>query len=235
MNKFENSKCEDFGRVSGKIAEMLQKIREGNPLKQADLWIRTEYYTRERLKIERLSGDLLPLERCYINLLVIEKPRKNTLHEKEELGEDASPHTSPFSLTARLKVETPNRNIQVELPSLFDSHRDSTGNTVEPRRILIWGRAGVGKSTLCKKMVHEFAQCSEPFRKWNELFDRVLWVPLRRLKAWQTSQYDLVGLFSREYFAQEDPEIPKTLAKALRTDVGRKRTLFILDGLDEIA
>ena len=235
MNKFENSECEDFRRVSGKIVEMLLNIREGTPLKQADDKIRTECYTPERLEIERLSGDLLSLEHCYINLLVVEKPRKNTLHEKEEPGEDASPHTSPFSLTARLKVETPNKNIQVELPSLFDSHTDSTGKTVEPRGILIRGRAGVGKSTLCKKMVYEFAHYSKPFPKWNELFDRVLWVPLRRLKAWQTSQYDLGGLFSREYFIREKPKIRKDLAEALWDDVGKKRTLFILDGLDEIA
>ena len=235
MNKFAHKDCEDFGYVSGKIMEMLQKVRERSPLEQADAWIRTKHYTKDRLKIERLSGEGLELERCYINLVIVEEPRKNARHTKEGSGEDASPHTSPFSLTTRLKVEMPDENIQVELPSLFDPRKDSIGHPIKPRRILIRGRAGVGKTTLCKKMVHEFARCSEHFRKWHELFDRVLWVPLRRLKEWSPTQYDLEELFSHEYFAQQDRETRATLAKELRRIVEKGRTLFILDGLDEIA
>jgi NACHT domain len=221
--------------VSGKIVKMLQKIREGSPLEQADAWIRTKHYTADRLKIERLSGDPLSLERCYINLAIVEEPRKNARHAEEGSRENASPHTSPFSLTARLKVETPDKSIQVELSTLFDPRKDSNGQTIKLRRIFIRGRAGVGKTTLCKKMVDGFAHCSEDFRKWNELFDRVLWVPLRRLKEWSPTQYDLEELFSREYFAQPNREKYAALAKELRRIVERGRTLFILDGVDEIA
>ncbi|ERF73784.1 hypothetical protein EPUS_09250 [Endocarpon pusillum Z07020] len=245
MNKFAHSECteckkgctesEDFGRVSGKIVEMLQKIREGSPVQQADAWIRANHYSEDRLKIERLSSDLLSLDQCYINLAIVEEPRKNAQHAEEGSGEDVSPHVSPFSLTARLSVETPEKNVQVELPSLFDPRKDSNGQTAESRRILIRGRAGVGKTTLCKKMVHEFARRSKDFRKWDELFDRVLWVPLRRLKEWQATQYDFEELFSREFFAQQDRETRDILAKELRGALKSGRTLFILDGLDEIA
>ncbi len=245
MNKFAHSECteckkgctesEDFGHVSGKIVEMLQKIREGSPLEQADTCIRNKCYTADRLKIERLSGDVLPLERCYINLAIVEEPRKNAQHAEEGSEENASPHTSPFSLTARLNVEAPDKNIQVELPSLFDPRKDSNDQTIKTRRILIRGRAGVGKTTLCKKIVNEFARFSEDFRKWYNLFDRVLWVPLRRLKRWSPSQYDLEELFSHEYFAQLDRGTRAALAKELLRIVQRGKTLFILDGLDEIA
>lgn len=81
MNKFAHSKCagcrndctesEDFGLVSGKIVEMLQKIRKGSLLEQADNWIRTKHYSADRLQIERLSGNVLPLDKCYINLAII--------------------------------------------------------------------------------------------------------------------------------------------------------------------
>ncbi|KAF1950992.1 hypothetical protein CC80DRAFT_425498 [Byssothecium circinans] len=247
MNKFAHSECtseckkgckesNDFHHVSGKIVDMLKKICEGSPLEQADAWIRTKHYTADRLKIERLSGDLLPLERCYINLAIVEVPKKTAQHAEKRPEEGAVPHTSPFSLAARLKAETPNQTIQMELASLFDPRKNSNGETVIPRRILIRGRAGVGKTTLCKKIVNEFASPSEDFRKWNELFDRVLWVPLRRLKEWQASQYDLEEIFCHEFFARkEDREMRTVLAKEMQRVVEKGRTLFILDGMDEIA
>jgi len=61
-NKFEHPKCPDYEKVAGKIQEMLQRIREGSPLKQADDWIRKQHYNNNRLKIERLSGELLSIE-----------------------------------------------------------------------------------------------------------------------------------------------------------------------------
>src|SRR4051794_15411556 len=93
MNKFAHRECteeckkgctesEDFGRVSDKIEEMLKKIREGSPLQQADVWIRDRHYTPERLKIERLSGDTLPMDRCYINLAIVVEAKKSR-HTKE--------------------------------------------------------------------------------------------------------------------------------------------------------
>ncbi|KAK4202191.1 armadillo-type protein [Triangularia verruculosa] len=243
MNKFAHNNCtneckkdctesDDFGHVSRKIEVMLKTIREGSPLEQADGWIRERHYTQEKLKIERLSGDTLSMDRCYINLAIIGKPRENPEKGSEK---DAAPHKSPFSLTARLKVETPERNIQVKLSSLFDPRKDSNGQTTNPRRILIHGRAGVGKTTLCKKMVNEFIRHSGEFRKWNELFDRILWVPLRRLKGWSSPPYNLEGLFCYEYFDQHLK--CSILAKELfRTvDSNGQKTLFILDGLDEIS
>lgn len=241
MNKFAHSSCtneckrgctesEDFGHVSRKIEEMLKTIREGSPLEQADVWIRKKHYTPERLKIERLSGDTLPIDRCYINLAIVVE-NKDSRHPKEGSDEDVGPRTSPFSLAARLKVETPEKNAQVELSSLFDPRNNSNRQTIQPRRVLIRGRAGVGKTTLCKKMVHDFINCGT----WKGLFDRVLWVPLRRLKGWSAALYNLEELFSYEYFAQHRNRIAiiKELLRIVESN--NKRTLFILDGLDEIS
>ncbi|KAK4182093.1 hypothetical protein QBC35DRAFT_421305, partial [Podospora australis] len=226
-NKFDSSACADYKRVAGKIQEFVTKIREGTLSVQADGWIREICYSKDRLKIERLSGDLLPMERCYINLAIVEEPRRKAGYAEEGSEQDAAPRTSHFSLAARLKVETPEKNMQVELSSLFDPRKDSNGQMIQPRRILIRGSAGVGKTTLCKKMVHDFIHCGT----WKGLFDRVLWVPLRRLKGWSAALYNLEELFSHEYFAQHKP---RTLAKELRRAVESGRTLFILDGLDEI-
>jgi Cdc6-like AAA superfamily ATPase len=97
------------------------------------------------------------MDQCYINLAIVQEPSKTARHAEKGSGETALPYTSFFSLTARLNVETPDENIQMELPSLFDSRKDPNGESIEPRRIFIRGRAGVGKTTLCKKMVSRFS------------------------------------------------------------------------------
>jgi hemerythrin len=241
MNKFAHSKCieckksctetKDFGIVASKIVEMLDRIRMRSPLQEADDWILDKHYTADRLKIERLSGEALPMKQCYINLAIVENPRKNAQYVEKESA--AAPHSSPFSLTIRRNVEIQNKSIQVELPSLFDVRKDSNGQKLQPRRVLIRGRAGVGKTTLCKKMVHEFQ--TPAFRNWNKLFDRVLWLPLRRLKEWPEPPDNLEKLFLKIYFNQKTEKKGAGLAKVLCDVIERGRTLFILDGLDEVA
>ncbi|KAF1345021.1 hypothetical protein EJ07DRAFT_146534 [Lizonia empirigonia] len=246
MNKFGHSNCtayckmscterKDFDNVSGKIVEMLQEMRKYSLIQQADNWIRDEHYTEDRLKIERLSGDLLPLERCYINLAIVEH-RKTAPHANGGPEKDSKSYASPFSLSARLQVETPDKSIQIGLSSLFDSRKDSNDREMQPKRILIRGRAGIGKTTLCKKIIYEFVHRRGTFDRWEELFDRVLWVPLRRLKDWQETNPNLVALFSREFFStQHDQNTRFALSKELQRVLKQGRTLFLLDGLDEVA
>jgi uridine kinase len=85
--------------------------------------------------------------------------------------------------------------------NLFKPRKTRDGQTRQPSRILIRGRAGVGKTTLCKKIVHEFTHGT----MWRDLFDRVLWVPLRNLKLQERRQiveYNFEHLFRHEYFSQ---------------------------------
>lgn len=86
---------------------------------------------------------------------------------------------SAFSLFARLKVEVPDLNNQVSLSALFSPRKQPDVTMARPKRILIRGRAGVGKTTLCNKMVHDFLHG----QTWGELFDRLLLIPLRKLKG----------------------------------------------------
>ncbi|KAF1365074.1 hypothetical protein EJ07DRAFT_97345 [Lizonia empirigonia] len=246
MNKFGHSNCtayckmscterKDFDNVSGKIVEMLQEMRKDSPIQQADNWIRDEHYTEDRLKIERLSGDLLPLERCYINLAIVEH-RKTAPHANGGPEKDSKSYASPFSLSARLQVETPDKSIQIGLSSLFDLRKDSNDREMQPKRILIRGRAGIGKTTLCKKIIYEFVHRRGTFDRWEELFDRVLWVSLRRLKDWQGTNPNLEALFFREFFStQHDQNTRFALSKELQRVLKQGRTLFLLDGLDEVA
>ncbi|KAI0844760.1 nacht nucleoside triphosphatase [Daldinia vernicosa] len=229
MNKFFGPNDKEYNIVIGKVKNILRHIREGTLLERADAWIRTKRYTAERLKIERLSGDLLPMGQCYINLALIKQSEN---HSRDQIEESQLPQPSPFTLTARLKVEMPDEQSRVELEKIFEPRKAprDEGDPLRPRRILIRGRAGVGKTTLCKKIIHEFVFGT----MWNTLFDRVLWIPLRRLKTWEFNWCDFEELFYREYFSNcpDGHVYAKTLWHALRASP--KKTLFILDGLDEV-
>ncbi|KAL7784928.1 hypothetical protein V8C37DRAFT_413165 [Trichoderma ceciliae] len=231
MNKFSGPEDPDYKCVAGKIEEILLDIRTNSLLDVADAWIHDHHYTADRLKIERLSGELLSMDQCYINLAIVEQSNQGEGRLKEG---DVTP--SPFSLFHRQKVTTPDKTIQVELATIFDHRKGRDGDTIQPRRILIRGRAGVGKTTLCKKIVHEFTQGT--WSKWNDLFDRVLWVPLRNLKLEERRRqpaYDFACLFTHEYFSlpNNKPHLARELARALETN--SSKTLFLLDGLDEVS
>ncbi|KAI1804215.1 hypothetical protein F4811DRAFT_521214 [Daldinia bambusicola] len=221
MNKFSGPDDNAYIIVAGKVKEIIQHIRENTPLAKADAWIQQERYTSERLRIERLSGDLLPMDKCYVNLAIVD-----TVYTR--FGRVRPPRFMP-SLLARLKVEVPKRHMLVKLRNIFRPHQMKGRNGERPRRVLIQGRAGVGKTTLCKKIIHEFVQ-----GMWNDIFDRVLWIPLRNLKSWKSSSYDFEELFHREYFFgnPHGRSYAKALSHALGDSYGK--TLFILDGFDEV-
>ncbi|KAL3470213.1 hypothetical protein BJX99DRAFT_239890 [Aspergillus californicus] len=182
-----------------------------------------EYYSMNyRLGIKRLSGELLDMEQCYINLSIIEDE-----HNDQGLKLQEKQSSSTFSLLNRLKVKADNPEKEVTLPELFNDRKQPDGRMAQPRRILIRGRAGVGKTTLCKKIVHDFLHR----QMWANLYDRIIWIPLRRLKG--ISRLD--EFFYQEYFSSHaDPDELASLLRKMAFDPIHKRTVWLLDGLDEV-
>ncbi|KAM3483513.1 hypothetical protein MY8738_003056 [Beauveria namnaoensis] len=229
MNKF-GDRCNDYHHVARKVKQIVEKIREGTPLEQADKLIREKHYTTDRLKIERLSGRPLAMDQCYINLAIVEQSGQDAARSKKE--RETAP--SPFSILDRQKVEAPDKTMQVELSAIFNERKGSDDRLMHPRRILIRGRAGVGKTTLCKKIVYEFTKGT--WGKWNELFDRVLWVPLRNLKhegRRKMPVYAFEDLLSHDFLPTNKRSLAEALSRVL--DAESSKTLFLLDGLDEVS
>ncbi|KAI1365581.1 ARM repeat-containing protein [Xylaria arbuscula] len=223
MNKFYGPEDPEYGAVSGQVEIIICEIRQARPIDKANAWIRNEQYSLKRLGIERLSGELLPMDRCYINLAIIERPSKEAETSKEH---------NEMGLFARLRVETFHKKIM--LSTIFEP-RETRNGQVRPSRILIHGRAGIGKTTLCKKIIYESTHC----KLWQDLFDCVFWVPLRNLKLEDRRQnpgYNLKSLFYHEYFTQhpEAEDLADKLWRAL-TDTKASKMLFVLDGLDEVS
>ncbi|GAW22188.1 hypothetical protein ANO14919_117230 [Xylariales sp. No.14919] len=230
MNKFRGPDDPGYIVVAKRVQALLEEVRKGRPVEMANVWIRDNRYSIENLNIERLSGDVLPMDQCYINLAIIQQSKDTA---ESSMEEDEEQESSPFSLFARLRVERPREGKEIALESLFEPRATRNG-LMRPNRLLIRGRAGVGKTTLCKKIIYEFTYHT----LWRDLFDYVLWVPLRNLKVeggLHIPGYNFKHLFLHEYFSQNwKGEI---LAEALwrAMDSKRDRILFILDGLDEVS
>ncbi|KAM0264964.1 hypothetical protein ACHAQJ_000480 [Trichoderma viride] len=224
MNKFSGSNDPDYKLVSGKIEGILRSIRNGSPLESADAFIRAKHYTPDRLRIIRLSGSRLSMDQCYINLAILER--------KDQITNNENHVPSDLTLLARLKTVMPKTSVQIELQNIFNSRNESANKAGEPRRILIRGSAGIGKTTLCKKIVHDFTYQG----RWSDLFDRLLWVPLRRIKNGHLKEYDLGNLFHQEFFSQlyDGRSIANAMWKNLER-INFSKTLFVLDGLDEVS
>ncbi|KAF9199245.1 hypothetical protein BGZ49_010667, partial [Haplosporangium sp. Z 27] len=199
----------------------LQKIVESpaSPYSLDEVRTALDSYYDNSLKVTRVSGDTMDLESCYVNLIIIEASIQRR-KDKSELETQAKAFQR---LPSRGESTGANIELSIPLEELFDKRKLRDENEVEPKRILIYGRAGVGKSTLCKKIVHSFQA-----GKWRDKFDAVLWLPLRRLKGCNFHTID--DILGAWYFASH-PESKRT---ALSRSLQNSRVLFILDGLDEI-
>ncbi|KAL3465253.1 hypothetical protein BJX64DRAFT_285795 [Aspergillus heterothallicus] len=186
----------------------------------------TNHYTAaRRLHILRISGETLPMDHCYINLAIVEQPFS------AKKGKSMNP--DPFSLFTRLKADSVKEERQVSLINLFQPQNLSNGEIVLPKRVFIQGRAGVGKTTLCKKIIHDHLFQG----MWREQFDLILWIPLRRLKALSKEAPTLESVLYTIYFSEltRGMDTAAELAQSLLDPCRKDKILLILDGLDEVS
>ncbi len=182
-----------------------------------------QHYQRSNLSIQRVSGDRVSLADCYINLAIVESQAQRD-KDKKELEKQAATFQR---LPSGERLEAANSNKLIALEKLFEVQKLRNGSEGIPKRILIQGRAGIGKTTLCKKLVYEYHQNG----LWQDRFESVLWVPLRRLKTHSPKR--LEDLLCNQYFVGHESSQAQALSKVLHAHQGK--TLFILDGLDEVA
>ncbi|KAF9561015.1 hypothetical protein EC968_005939 [Mortierella alpina] len=188
-----------------------------------DITSALEKYHAPNLSILRISGAELQIDTCYVNLAIVEAPAQRE-KEKQALKEQAAVfHRIPSSETVRGS----NIKSSIRLEQLFDKRRLCDGKDGIPQRILVQGRAGIGKSTLCKKIVHLHQS-----GLWADRFEAVLWLPLRRLRGsmCRTLQQMLHENILTSDLDQELEKLAHTLASRAREG----KVLFVLDGLDEI-
>ncbi|KAF9912437.1 hypothetical protein EC991_010524 [Linnemannia zychae] len=175
------------------------------------------------LKILRISGDKLDIDTCFVNLAIVEATAQRE-KEKQKLKEQAAVfHRIPSSEAVRGS----NIKSSIRLEQLFDKRKLRDGKEGIPQRILVQGRAGIGKTTLCKKIVHLHQS-----GLWADRFEAVLWLPLRRLRG--STCRTLETLLREKVFTSQLDREHEELARTLVIRADKGKVLFILDGLDEI-
>ena len=184
----------------------------------ADAILAQHYIHGNLLHIKRLSGEDLPMENCYINLSLMEYIA----------GSDEKQRDDRLSLFQRLEAEAPKAEKEVSLEDVFKVRDLHSGTLGRPGRVLIRGRAGVGKTTMCKKITHAFLHD----KLWKRHYDRLIWIPLRNLKR-NRGYNSYVALIEVKFFGKVSGKT--RLWEAFKSKLDDPRTLFLLDGLDEIA
>ncbi len=190
-----------------------------------DLYLKAQYARAG--SIQRTLGNPLPIADCYTHVAIVkeaeQKEKEGELREKAEAASEKN--QSQLGMLGNYEDIHAVKE-EIAFDTLFDK-RD--GKSIE--RLLVLGRAGIGKSTFCQKIVHDWGGGE----LWDGLFDQVFWIRLREITP--------------ERFPEKTDQLPYTTAEIIQTlCFGDKvkltseslarlhknfNILYLLDGYDE--
>jgi predicted NACHT family NTPase len=160
-----------------------------------------------------------PIEQTYINLAIV---KAKDQHEKEkQLRNEQHSNDIMGSFEEIYGMKT-----TIDVKNIFDTCKN------EEKQVLVFGRAGIGKSTFCRYVAHQWATGSY----WSQ-YKLLALIPLRRLTLNRYpllppgQNYSLIDLIKQEVFPYDLSEKDERL---LKNEFDAKKTLWILDGYDEI-
>ncbi|CAF3248456.1 unnamed protein product, partial [Rotaria sp. Silwood2] len=178
-------------------------------------------YTRNT-RIERLmnSARSYPIEEVYINLSIVET--------EEQQGKSKKPrHIQHSNTNVDIFEDIYGFKTSVDVKDLFTVCADET------KKVLVLGRAGIGKSTFCRHVSYRWAKGEI----WSQ-YDLVILIPLRYLtdnrypRLSSGNSYSIIDIVKKEYFSHLHlSEIDERL---LREQLDKSSVLWLLDGYDEI-
>ena len=175
---------------------------------------------RRNSRIQRLKNPArsFPIEESYINLTIVETKEQR---EKEKKLSNAK-HNDKMMDTFE---EIYGTKSPINVKDLFEFCKDQL------RQVLVFGRAGIGKTTFCQYVTHEWARG----QLWPE-YDLVVLFSLRLLTENRyppvlSLSYSLIDVVEREYFSHGLCEKEKQI---LTNQLSRLKVLWLLDGYDEI-
>ncbi|MEL6412703.1 MAG: NACHT domain-containing protein, partial [Bacteroidota bacterium] len=190
-----------------------------------------DYYKKHFATIRSLERDW-SIEELYIQLAVVRRQAVRELEAKQNAEQPTQLLESYESLH--------NIKDDIELKQLFDDQPAEPGASSQPvRTVLLVGRAGIGKTTLCRKIAHLWAN-----DQWYpDKFEAVYVLPVRNLKTHtyagssEIAKNNLETAIARECFGAigQSEEALKELKAHIKRQLRDRseKVLIILDGLDE--
>jgi HEAT repeat protein len=160
-----------------------------------------------------------PIEQSYINLAIVKA--KDQYEKEKQLGNAGHNNDIMGSFEEIYGMKT-----AIDVKNIFDTLKN------EEKQVLVFGRAGIGKSTFCRYVAYQWATGSY----WSQ-YKLLALIPLRRLTPNRYpilppgQNYSLIDLIKKEVFPYDLSENDERL---LKKQFDAKKTLWILDGYDEI-
>ncbi|CAF1409587.1 unnamed protein product, partial [Didymodactylos carnosus] len=181
--------------------------------------IRQGYQRNNRLQRIMNPSISFPIEQSYVNLAIV-KAKDQHEKEKQLRGEK---HGDAIIGTFE---EIYGMKTAIDIKNIFETCKN------QEKQVLVLGRAGIGKSTFCRYVAYQWAKGSF----WSQ-YELLVLIPLRHLTTNRYpllppgQYYSLVDLVKKEVFQYDLSEKEE---KLLRKQFDEKKTLWILDGHDEI-
>ena len=202
---------------------------------------------------DMLGGPTLTLkEGCYVNLALIKSDEQIAKEQSLKKQQSKSDSESTKNNTQRDNRLSSFEDIHrpkdpLPLSELFVTKSDKNTETTAHKpiqRVLMLGRAGIGKSTLCQYLAYRWADDNKTDDEtWLEEYDVLLWIKLRELlthyQAYEKNHehFGLVDAVTKScvsnLYSGNNKTIPNTINELIHDST--KKILWVLDGFDEVA
>ncbi|CAF0983062.1 unnamed protein product [Adineta steineri] len=181
--------------------------------------IKLEYYRNGYIERLMNPAKFYPIEGSYINLAIVETKLQQ---QKEKQLRDASNKDAIMGSFEEIYGTKTTINVK----NIFETCRN------QEKKVLVFGRAGIGKSTFCRYIAYQWAMGLY----WTQ-YELLALIPLRRLTTNRYpplpvgQNYSLLDLVKKEIVSYD---LSESEDKLLKKHFDAKKTLWILDGYDEI-
>ena len=183
--------------------------------------MKLKYVRKSQIKRIVNEEKSFPIERSYINLALVET--KEQLEKEKKLAQPSRETKQLNDGVLGTFEEIYGAKTSVDVMDIFKKCKDST------RRVLVLGRAGIGKSTFCQYITYRWAKREI----WPE-YELVVLIQLRSLTNSRYppgKRYFPIDLVEKEYFPCDD--LSNEEKQCFKEKCDKDQVLWILDGYDE--
>ena len=226
-----------------------------------------EYYKSKKYLPKFIEDDEdipeLTIEECFVNLTLISQSEHTENEERFRQNKriDSNVLSAEDDIYAFKQAIDIEKLFEIKQPKIQETavteqtqddekapakqvtfRRNSTIGTpkTEPTKLLIYGRAGIGKTTLVHRIAYKWAHGD----LWKDKFNTVIWVPLRNLTHdWQSALPKKVR--DNDSFLTQfiyyccckgvNPKLAGKIINGIEYSLANDKTLLMLDGYDEVA
>ncbi|CAF3919353.1 unnamed protein product [Rotaria sp. Silwood2] len=192
--------------------------------------IRQNYLRGNSIKRILNEEKRFPIEHSYINLSLLERKayeeKEKQLKSQEKKASQERQHDNHrlhHNEVIGTFEEIYGTKTAMDVKHIFAKCNDQI------KKVLVLGRAGIGKSTFCQYVTYRWAKGE----LWPE-FKLVVLIQLRKLtnsRYSSSKKYSMIDIVEREYFACED--LTKDDRQFFKERCCQGQVLWILDGYDE--